>query len=201
MRKLHKTVIASSLAALVILGSLTCLMLTRSVESELPRHHQWAIPIQKQGLENFYKVSDTLYRGAQPTADGFAQLKSMGIKTTINLRSFHSDKDEIGSLELACEQIRMEPFYIGEQDIIRFLRIVTSPEKTPVFVHCQHGSDRTGLMCAIYRVAVCGWSKEEAVDEMVNGGFGFHPVWKNIISYFMNMDIESVKQKSGIANK
>nr|HNI57084.1 protein-tyrosine-phosphatase [Elusimicrobiota bacterium] len=63
-------------------------------------------------------------------------------------------------------------------------------------VHCQHGSDRTGTMVAIYRIAVQGWSKESALDEMVNGGYGFHPLWKNLRRYIRNLDVAAVKAKA-----
>jgi protein tyrosine phosphatase (PTP) superfamily phosphohydrolase (DUF442 family) len=159
---------------------------------------EWATPISRDGLPNFHKVSQDLYRGAQPTSTGIKQLKDMGIKTIVNLRSFHSDRDEIGDVEIVYEHIRMKAWHPEEEDVVRFLKIVTNKEKTPVFVHCQHGSDRTGLMCAIYRVAICGWSKESAADEMINGGFGFHPIWKNLRDYLIRLDIEKVKDKVGI---
>ncbi|MBA4389489.1 MAG: hypothetical protein C0399_00930 [Syntrophus sp. (in: bacteria)] len=41
-------------------------------------HSRWAAAIQKNGLPNFYKVSDTLYRGARPTQEGFMELKMCG---------------------------------------------------------------------------------------------------------------------------
>lgn len=166
----------------------------------LERPSEWAAPIQKDGLPNLHKVSEDLYRGAQPAAAGIKQLKDMGIKTIVNLRSFHSDKDEIGDVQIGYEHIYMKAWHPEEEEIARFLEIVTDKNKTPVFVHCRHGADRTGLMCAIYRVAVCGWSKEAAADEMVNGGFGFHPIWKNLRDYFMNLDIEKMKNKAGIEN-
>jgi protein tyrosine/serine phosphatase len=159
-----------------------------------------ATPIVSSGLPNFHKVSDDLYRGAQPTAAGIRQLKDMGIKTIINLRSFHSDKDEIGNIEIGYEHIPMKAWHPEEEDAVRFLKIVTDKDKTPVFIHCKHGADRTGIMCAIYRVTVCGWSKDSALDEMTNGGFGFHRIWRNLRSYLMNLDIEKMKDKAGIQN-
>ena len=55
------------------------------------RPANWAAPLVRPGLTNFYEVTTNLYRGAQPTAQGMAELKTMGIKTVLNLRSFHSD--------------------------------------------------------------------------------------------------------------
>ena len=128
------------------------------------------------GLSNCYKVSENLYLGAQPTKEGFLQLKALGIKTVVNLRSFHSDRDDIPCIGLAYEHIYMKAWHAEDKEIVGFLKIVTDPNKTPVFVHCQHGSDRTGTMCAIYRIAVEGWSKEKAIEEMAQGPYGFHEV-------------------------
>jgi protein tyrosine phosphatase (PTP) superfamily phosphohydrolase (DUF442 family) len=141
-----------------------------------PAH--WAKPIQIKGAPNLHKVSDTLYRSAQPSAEGIRNLKAMGIETVVDLRSFHSDRDEIGETGLAYEHIYMKAWHPEEEEAVRFLQIVTNPKRTPVLVHCQHGADRTGTICVLFRVAVQGWSKEEALKEMTQGGFGFHGIWK-----------------------
>jgi len=127
------------------------------------------------------------------------ELEKMGVKTIVNLRWFHSDRDEIGDTPLACEQIYMKAWHAETEDIVRFLRIATDKDRTPVFVHCQYGSDRTGLMCVAYRVVVCGWTKEEAVKEMTEGGFGFHGAWWNLVTFFERLDIEEVKRRAGLA--
>jgi protein tyrosine/serine phosphatase len=125
-------------------------------------------------------------------------LKAMGVETIINLRSFHSDRDEIGEARLAYEHIYMKAWHAEEEDAIKFLQIVTNPKRGPVLVHCQHGADRTGTMCILYRVAVQGWSKEEALKEMVQGGFGFHGIWENLIQWINGLDIERIKKRVGI---
>ncbi|MFW6163091.1 MAG: hypothetical protein ACODAJ_10005, partial [Planctomycetota bacterium] len=74
-----------------------------------PQPRQWATPIDKPGLPNLHQVSEDLYRGAQPTAEGMRQLKAMGVRTVINLRKLHSDRDEIGDTGLAYEHIYFNP--------------------------------------------------------------------------------------------
>lgn len=150
------------------------------------------------GLPNFYKVSDNLYRGAQPTAEGMRQLKKIGIKTVVNLRLLHSDRDEIGNTELTYRHIPMTAFIPKTSDVVHFLQIVTDSNCTPVFVHCQHGSDRTGLMCAIYRIVVQGWSKDEAIAEMTRGGFGFHGIFMNLKDYIRKLDVDGIKNSTGL---
>jgi len=161
-----------------------------------PAH--WAERIQLKGVPNLHRVSDTLYRSAQPSAEGMKNLKAMGIETIVNLRSFHSDRDKIKGTGLAYEHIYMKAWHPEEEDAVRFLQIVTNPKRAPVLVHCQHGADRTGAMCAIYRVAVQGWGKEEALKEMTEGGFEFHGIWQDLVHWMDALDIEGMKKRAGI---
>ena len=169
-----------------------------SSKSSEKRPLKWAKPVQVKGVPNFYRVTDSLYRSAQPSAEGMANLKAMGIKTIVNLRSFHSDRDEIVKLGLASEHIPMKAWHPEEEDAVRFLQIVTDPKGSPFLVHCHQGSDRTGIMCALYRVAVQNWTKKEALDEMTKGGYGFHKVWKDLPVWFEKLDIEAIRKKAGI---
>jgi protein tyrosine phosphatase (PTP) superfamily phosphohydrolase (DUF442 family) len=126
------------------------------------------------------------------------KLKQMGIETIVNLRSFHSDRDEIGNTGLGYEHIYMKAWHPERKEVVRFLQIVTNPKRTPVLVHCLHGADRTGTMCALYRIAVQGWTKEEAVREMTEGGFNFHAVFDNLPQWIQELDVESIKRDAGI---
>ena len=162
------------------------------------RPGKWAVPIEKPGLPNFHRVSEALYRGAQPTDEGMRQLQGMGIRTVVNLRSFHSDRDELKGLDLRYEHIFMKAWHPEREEVVRFLKIAADPGNRPVLVHCQYGADRTGLMCAIYRVALQGWTKAEAADEMKEGGFGHHAVWKSLVDYLEKLDVEGVKREAGV---
>lgn len=168
----------------------------RDTEAALVSERQWAHLLKIPGVENLHKVSDELYRGAQPTKEGMKQLKELGIKTIVNLRSFHSDRAEIGDTGLSYEHIFMKTWHAEDKEVERFLKIVTDPNRTPVFVHCQRGADRTGTMCAIYRVAVQNWGKDEAIEEMVKGGYGFYTRWQNLIDYIRELDIEEIKVRA-----
>jgi protein tyrosine phosphatase (PTP) superfamily phosphohydrolase (DUF442 family) len=183
-----------------LLLSIGCLIagMVLAGEPVTNRPASWAQPVVLEGVPNFHHVSPELYRSAQPTAEGMRNLKQKGIKTVVNLRSFNSDRDELGKTGLRYEHITMKAWHPERKEIVRFLQIVTDPNQTPVLVHCQHGADRTGTMSALYRIAVQGWTKEEAIREMTGGGFGFHEVWQNLPSWIADLDIESIKRDAGI---
>ena len=161
-------------------------------------NRQWAADVNLEGVPNCHKISDDLYRGEQPNEEGMRQLEKSGIKTVINLRAFHSDRDELKDANISSEHVFVKPWHPEDEDVTQFLKIVTDKSRTPVFVHCKYGADRTGTMCAIYRIAVQGWSKDEAIEEMTKGNFGFHEIWGNLVEYIHGLDIEKIKQQAGI---
>ncbi len=159
-----------------------------------------AVKMELPGLTNFYKISDDFYRGAMPTEEGLKQLKKLGIKTVINLQTFHSDRSKIeGKIpELKYVHIVMQAWRTEDKDTVQFIKILKDKKNLPAFIHCFHGSDRTGMMNAIYRIFFQGWSKEKAIDEMRNGGFGFHSEFENLIDYLKKLDVEKMKKETGL---
>ena len=189
--KIFITLAGISVLFLIINSFQSCTLsrnMTRDKATEIASFRNWAQPITLAGLPNLYKVSDNLYRGAQPTKEGFKNLKQLGIKTIINLREFHSDKSQIPDSNFIYVSIDTATWDIKDNEVSRFLQAVRDKDKQPVFVHCKYGSDRTGLMCAVYRITVDGWSKQQAIDEMTRGGFGYHPAWHNLITYIQKFD-------------
>jgi len=158
----------------------------------------WAEPMQVAGLPNLHKVSEGLYRGAQPTPAGIKELKRLGVRTIINLREPEADRAGLKGTDLGYECIPMTAFRPKDDDVVRFLRVVLDADRGPIFMHCKRGADRTGMMCAIYRIAVQGWTKEQALDEMTRGGFGFCQGYQNIVRYIRALDIEQIKLRAGL---
>ncbi len=176
-----------------------------------PRPAQWASPVaENAGLPNLHRVNAALYRSAQPTKEGFVFLGTQAarvaanvnadaaadqpIKTIVSLQAFHDETALVAPFPaLRLAHIPFNTWHPKDKDVIRFLRIATTPALQPVLVHCRHGADRTGTMVAIYRIAYEGWSKAEAMAEMTGGGFGFHPVWKNLLRYIGNLDVDAIK--------
>lgn len=198
MMKLPQLILFTTISLLLTSVPLEARTNEKKPTAKVERPANWAQPIQKKGVPNLHKVSDQLYRSAQPTSEGMKNLKAMGIATIVNLRSFNSDRDEIGDTGLGYEHIYMKAWRPEREEIVRFLQIATNPKRTPVLVHCQHGADRTGTMSAIYRIAVQGWSKEEAIREMTEGGFGFHSVWANLVPWIKELDIKSIRKEADL---
>jgi protein tyrosine/serine phosphatase len=187
---------------LVVTGLLvlTVLLFSRptcplAIAGNSDRPAQWAIPMNMAGVANLHKINDGLYRSAQPTKEGMMNLERMGIKTVINLRSFHSDSDELKGTALLNDELSVKTWHIEDEDVIRVLRILRKTENGPFLIHCQHGADRTGVMSALYRIVVQGWSRDEAIKEMVDGGYRFHSIWSNIVQYVNKVDVDMIKRE------
>jgi len=177
-----------------VIAAVLCVLLLSHNLYGTNRPEKWADEIKVKGIGNFYKVSDELYRGRQPTAEGIAKLKELGIKTIVNLRMEESDSELLTDSNIAYERIAIKAKTVDEADVIKFLKIATNKEKTPVFLHCRRGADRTGMMVAVYRVAVQDWTKEEAIEEMVKGGYRFSPLCRKLKTFIMNLDIEKIRK-------
>ncbi|MCU0242890.1 MAG: tyrosine-protein phosphatase [Vicinamibacteria bacterium] len=158
-----------------------------SASSPVPATAPWRMAErlpQVKGVENMGRVAPQIYRGATPTMEGLDALKAMGIKTVINLRHYHGSREQ-----RACRERGLDYVRIGlpssdaprDEDVRLFLVVVTDPRRQPVFFHCWRGKDRTGAMCAIYRMAIEDWPLAEAVAEMQ--AYGFFEGWQDIRSY------------------
>lgn len=158
----------------------------------------WAEPVEHPGLPNLHRVSEDLYRGAQPTALGIRQLEALGVRTIVNLRTSDTDDHLLAESGLAYERVPMTAWQARDRDVVQFLRIVTDESRQPVFVHCRRGADRTGLMVAVYRIAVQGWEKEQAIAEMTQGGFRFNSGWRNLVQYVRDLDIDALRRQAGL---
>ena len=190
---------ASCTCALVLLAVVACVSVAHGAQLPPPaRPSAWAIHLERPGLPNLFQVSPVLYRGAQPKKEGFPELEAMGIRTVVSLRVFHGDSSLLEGTSLKGEAIPFRTWHPEDEEVVRFLRIATDPSKTPVFVHCRRGIDRTGTMVAIYRIAVEGWSKEEAIREMTEGGFGYDGKFPNLVRFLQKVDISAIKHRAGL---
>jgi protein tyrosine phosphatase (PTP) superfamily phosphohydrolase (DUF442 family) len=169
---------------------------TRTLSNQASAH--WAEPMQVPGLPNLYKVCDSLYRGALPTAEGLQELKKLGVRTVVDLREPNGDQATMAQLGLTYEHIPMTAFRVKDEHVVQFLRIAGAADRAPIFVHCKRGADRTGLMSAVYRIAFQGWTKEQAIAEMTHGGFRFNRGYQNVVNYIRDANIDQLKKQAGL---
>ncbi|MDR2880269.1 MAG: hypothetical protein LBV03_10200, partial [Fusobacteriales bacterium] len=101
--------------------------------------------ILADNIKNFYKVSDGIYRSAQPDRKNMELMNTAGVKTVINLRRYHSDFNEAKNTSLKLERVKMNPGKIKDEDIAEILTNIKNSDK-PVLIHCWHGSDSTAIV-------------------------------------------------------
>ncbi len=153
------------------------------------RPNQWAISIEKTGISNFFRVDQKLYRSAQPKPGDFEKLYAMGIHRILNLQQFHNDQDEIGNLPIKEYRVPISVLNPKYDDLVKAVRYIIQSD-APVLVHCMQGSDRTGAVVVAYRIAIQDWSKENAIKEMIEGGYGYHTAWVKLPELLNSLDIE-----------
>lgn len=136
-------------------------------------------------IENFHQVDERLFRGAQPDEAGFRALKALGVKTVVNLRGGDQDARLARAAGLDVVEMplhaRVTSTAPTDEEVRRFLDVVRDPERGPVFVHCRVGKDRTGTLCAVYRMEEQGWDCERAFGEMQQ--HGFHDWYRDLETY------------------
>ncbi len=183
--------------AVVVIGWLVTMGGSAEAQPRL-RPDAWAHSIVGAQLRNWFQVDKLLYRSAQPDTEGMAEVAAMGVHTVINLREYHSDDGEAQGLDLTLVRIPMNAAKIRDEDVIHALRLIKEAT-APVLVHCWHGSDRTGVVIAMYRLVFQGWTRAQAIDELVDGDYGYHAIYGNITAYLNAVDINSISKSVGVA--
>jgi len=125
------------------------------------------------GVANFGEVSPVLYRGAQPTQAGFEKLAQMGVSIVVDARErgIEQERKQVTKLGMGYVPLPWYCFHPEDAKIAQFLALLRENGSKKVFVHCQTGEDRTGMMIAAYRMAEQGWTAEQAMMEMEAYGF------------------------------
>ena len=165
-----------------------------AVSQTQSQRSNWVVRVPSRSLKNLYRVSDDLYRSEQPDHAAFTELKALGVKSVLNLRTTEKDDKLIGDLGIKPFIVPMDAGNFTDKEIIDALKVIASAPK-PILVHCRHGSDRTGVVVAMYRIIFQNWDKEDALNELLNGDYGFHPCYKNIPEYIRTVNIESIRTK------
>ncbi len=141
----------------------------------------------------FHQVTQHISRGARPLKVGLEALAKMGVKTVLNIdnnkKEIAAEAKNADALGLHMISLPMSGFWAPEDaQVERILAELNNPANYPLFIHCQHGHDRTGLIMGLYRIQEQHWSAKEAYAEML--ALGFH---KQLV--FLNHYFE---QKTGL---
>ena len=129
------------------------------------------------GVPNFGRITPRLYRGGQPSEDGIAGLRALGVNTIISFTL-----GEEGARAEAAQAARLGMNYVSlpwstedvpdPEQVHVFLDYLRDHPELTVFVHCKAGADRTGVMIALARMTLDRWPAQKAVDEM--NAFHYH---------------------------
>ena len=186
--------VLASLFALALLPKMSVAQTKpASSAASVERKSEWAVPVSS--AHNLFRITPNFFRSARLKRRDVPLLQELGIKTVVSLRAFHSDEEVLEHTNIKLQRVPMLTWAIGDKEIIAALRAIKEAEKDgAVLLHCQHGADRTGLVAAMYRIVFMGWQREHALEELLNGGYGYHSMWKNIVKYLRNVDGEKIKQ-------
>lgn len=146
-------------------------------------------------LKNFHQVSSELYRSAQPDAAQMQIIEQQGIKTVLNLRQWNDDDREAKGTNLVLRRVAINVAVINDKKVVSALREIRFAQK-PLLVHCWHGSDRTGLVVAMYRLVFENASKADALAELRKPQFGYHEnYYAGIAQYISRVDVAQIQQQ------
>ena len=142
------------------------------------------------GIPNAGKITEVLYRGAQPREVGFSELKILGVATIVDLRQ--EDRETIAWERKHVESLGMRFVHIpvdgwsppSDEQVAQFLFLLRDNPGKKIFVHCRFGDDRTSVFIAAYRMAMEKWSSEQATKEMYF--FGFNGFWHPSMKVFVH---------------
>ena len=154
-----------------------------SAASDPPALYAPARKLRLAGVSNFGEVAPTLFRGGQPTSQGFASLAKLGINIVVDLRRQDSgdearEEKEVAANGMEFVSLSWDCRHPSDEIAARFLQVLRDNPGKKVFIHCHYGVDRTGAMIAVYRMAEEGWSAPDAMREMKLFGFNFvHRSW------------------------
>jgi tyrosine-protein phosphatase SIW14 len=158
-------------------------------------------------IANSGEINPNYYRGSQPKASEFAELKRAGIRTVIDLQSDGEPREPAWVNDAGMQYFRIplssrRPANAEQTEY--FLRLVNDPANWPVFVHCAGGRHRTGEMTAIYRIAHDSWTADQAAEEMKKYDYysiGGHGPLKDYVFEFYRKYIPSKTASASIAEK
>lgn len=150
------------------------------VASTLALSWVWAASPEAPGVPNFHQAGELIYRGGQPSDEGWLSLSKLGVRIVIDLRrdgedgdhSLNHEAETVKAAGMRYVSVPMNGWVAPTGDQIRqVLALLNSGD--PVFVHCRKGMDRTGTVVAAYRITHDRWPNRQALKEAESLGMGW----------------------------
>ncbi|MGC2660337.1 MAG: tyrosine-protein phosphatase [Bryobacteraceae bacterium] len=144
---------------------------------------------QIEGIARFSEVNPHLYRGGQPTLSALEALAKLGVVTDLDLRAGgeRGVAEERQAKALGMHYINFPLNGLRaprKEQIDQVMALLQDSKNWPVFVHCQHGVDRTGTVIACYRIAFDSWPNGRAEKEAEERGM--HSVERSMKKFILN---------------
>ena len=130
------------------------------------------------GIKNFDKVDEHVYRGAQPSDQGFQYLAKLGVKTVLDLREADSrsaaERKSVSTAGMTYVNVPMTGLTPPtDAEITKILALLEDVTTGPVFVHCKRGADRTGAVIAAYHINHDKWDNAKALNDAMSHKMSF----------------------------
>lgn len=181
-----------------------CLIFAGPLPAEVPREKKETAAVSLRKVEadrildvsvrNLYRVAPGIYRSAQPDREEFRLLSAAGLKSVLNLRAHHSDREKINALPVQLFELPMNAGSLTPRDLFMALVLLRDAPK-PVLIHCWHGSDRTGAVVAAWRIVFQKQDVETALKELMDPRYGHHRLlYRNIPDLLRGMDWKRIRE-------
>jgi uncharacterized protein (TIGR01244 family) len=154
-------------------------------------------------IEAYYRVSEEVATGGQPTPEQIAEVGEAGFHTLLSLRD-SSEYDEAAEAEearragmhfVAVPVVKPLPTAAAVEE---FLNLTDDPGIYPVFIHCSSGN-RVGALWMIRRVLRDGWSLERAQTEADHIGLTSEKLREWVRDYIREHTSKTVAEASGFS--
>ena len=174
-----------------------CLIFAGPLSAEVPREKKETAAVSLRKVEadrildvsvrNLYRVAPGIYRSAQPDREEFRLLNAAGLKSVLNLRAHHSDREKINALPVQLFELPMNAGFMA--------LVLLRDAPKPVLIHCWHGSDRTGAVVAAWRIVFQKQDVETALKELMDPRYGHHRLlYRNIPDLLRGMDWKRIRE-------
>ncbi|MBB3021215.1 protein tyrosine/serine phosphatase [Microvirga lupini] len=121
---------------------------------------------------NKHRVTERVWRSAQPAPHQIAALKAEGVRTIVNLRggrehgSWQLQKDMCDRLGINLVEFVVRSRGAPDRKTLLSAKDFFDTIEYPAVLHCKSGADRAGFVAALYLIVYEGKSIDEAQQQL-----------------------------------